>query len=94
MHRDDQRIMAGRNLAATSAKQPCGIGAGDGEFNQPLGSHEAEDGNVRPQLGHASITIPAQVKPGPKAVIITRFGSPRASKAWSTNITVGALILP
>ena len=33
------------------------------------------------------------MKPGPKAVIITRFGKPRSIRRSSTNITVGALML-
>ena len=35
-----------------------------------------------------------QVKPGPKAVIITLSGRPRSRRRSSTNSTVGALILP
>ena len=44
-------------------------------------------------LGH-QLTLPPQVKPGPNAVISTDFGSPLSMSASSTNITVGALMLP
>ena len=71
------------------------VGAGDRQLDQALRGDEAEDRDVRPQRGHRSSTSPAQVKPGPKAVIMTRSGRPRVDAARSsTNSTVGALMLP
>ncbi len=85
--------MARPDLAPAGGQQPSRIGPGDRKLDQPLQRDEAEDRDMRPHR-HRSNTIPAQVKPGPKAVIITRCGNPRAISFSNTNITVGALILP
>ena len=89
---NDEWIMARRDFAAPRQQKPR-CWRGRWAIDQPLGGDEAEN----KMCGHSSvrsITIPAQVKPGPNAVIITRFGKPRAINARAQNSTVGALILP
>ena len=92
MNRDDQRIMARRDLMRARRDQAPGVAARTATVRRALERDQRED---RDGDAHAaSSSSPAQVKPGPNAVIITRSGRPRSSRRSSTNSTVGALILP
>src|SRR4051812_28284792 len=89
---DDQRIMFPAGLVGTAFEKPSGVAVRQPQLAEALDSHQREDDNAE---GHAaSSSIPAQVKPGPKAVINTRSGRPPLSRRSSTNNTVGALMLP
>jgi hypothetical protein len=96
MNRDDQRIVTGRMFARTLSKQAPGVAACVKQLQQTLDRDERQDGDVERQAAGpgASRSSPAQVKPGPKAVIMVRSGKPRSSRRSRTNMTVGALMLP
>ena len=89
---DDQRIMAGACFARALREQPPRVAVRQPQLAEPLQRDQREDDDAEDHA--ASSSSPAQVKPGPKAVISTRSGRPRASSRSSTNSTVGALMLP
>src|SRR6185437_1207586 len=89
---DDQRVMTRPVLACALAKEPPRVSVRKPQLTQALERNERKDGNIEDH-GASSIR-PAQVKPGPNAVISTLSGRPRSSSRSSTNITVGALMLP
>src|SRR5918993_1370210 len=89
----DEIIVSRRRLMGAAGEQPLGISLRKRQLSQALEGDERQDSGALPHQQRSS-SIPAQVKPGPKAVSIVRPGSPRARSRSSTNSTVGALILP
>src|SRR5690348_11020811 len=92
MESDDRRIMARRILARALLEQTLRIAVRQPQLGQALERDQPKDDEVERQA--ASSISPAQVKPGPNAVIITLSGSPLFRSRSSTNMTVGALMLP
>ena len=95
--RTSERFLLEPPISAQFGASPvavCDISAKGARFRhgQPLERDEAEDDDGKRQA--ASSSSPAQVKPGPNAVIITLSGRPRSRSRSRTNITVGALMLP
>jgi len=88
----NERVMAWSMLNRAPGEQSPRVAVRQPQFAEPLERDECQNDEVERQA--ASRSIPAQVKPGPKAVINTLSGSPRSSSRSSTNITVGALMLP
>src|SRR4029079_18451876 len=92
VNRDDQRIVAGADFAPSALDPPPGVAVRQPQLADALERYQRKDND---RQAHAASSIsPAQVKPGPKAVINARSGSPRLSSRSSTNNTVGALMLP
>src|SRR5579872_3829141 len=79
-------------LLATLSEQPFGVMGGQPQLSHSLHRDQRENDDVDDH--GASSIIPAQVNPGPNAVIKTFSGSPFFNKLSRTNSTVGALILP
>ncbi len=93
MHRDDQRVMAGRQLHRATRHQLARILAGDHEFAEPLERDQREDEFGETQAACRSVAQLA-VKPGPSAVNNERAGNPALRARSRTNSTVGADMLP
>src|SRR3954467_12071844 len=92
MDRDDERIVRRADLMGAARQQGLLIAVRQPQFAETLERNQRKDDDRK---SHAASSIrPEQVKPGPKAVIITRSGRPRSSSRSSTNSTVGALMLP
>ena len=93
VQRHDQRIVA--RGAPRGRPSRAGVPYCASDSHSSTRRSSVTSARIRRLRDHAASSIrPAQVKPGPKAVIRTRSGRPCFSSRSSTNITVGALILP
>ena len=74
MNSDDQRIMRLAIFARALGEQAPRVPVRQPQFADALERDQREDDDAEDHA--ASSSSPAQVKPGPNAVIITRSGSP------------------
>src|SRR5260370_40864256 len=93
MQSDQQRVVARRHLDRAPPEQPGRIASGDDQFAEALQRNECQNGKRQRHAARARDNTPHE-KPGPSAVMTVRLGRPPAISRSSTNMTVGADMLP